>query len=65
MKTLGYGKDYKYAHDEAGRIADMECLPEGLRGRTYYHPTVEGREKLLGQRMEEIRKIKESKRTKP
>ncbi len=62
MKTLGYGKDYKYAHDEEGRIADMECLPESLRNRTYYHPTAEGREKLLAQRMEEIRKIREAKR---
>ncbi|QNI33093.1 replication-associated recombination protein A [Alloacidobacterium dinghuense] len=61
MKNLGYGKDYKYAHDEAGRVADMECLPESLRNRTYYHPTNEGREKLLAQRMEEIRKIKEAK----
>ncbi|WP_158748900.1 replication-associated recombination protein A [Acidobacterium sp. S8] len=62
MKALDYGKGYKYAHDEAGRVADMECLPESLRGRTYYHPTAEGREKLLSQRMEEIRRIKEEKR---
>ena len=46
--------------DEASnRIADMECLPESLRDRTYYHPTAEGREKLLAQRMEEIRRIKD------
>src|SRR5262249_42512012 len=64
MKALDYGKGYKYAHDEAGRVADMECLPESLHDRTYYHPTAEGREKLLAQRMEEIRKIRESKRTK-
>ncbi|HZS08592.1 MAG TPA: replication-associated recombination protein A [Blastocatellia bacterium] len=36
MKGLGYGKDYKYAHDyESGR-AEMECLPEKLKGRKYY-----------------------------
>ncbi|HZU10890.1 MAG TPA: replication-associated recombination protein A [Pseudacidobacterium sp.] len=63
MKSLGYSKGYKYAHDEAGRVADMECLPESLRGRTYYHPTNEGREKLLAQRMEEVRKIKEAKKS--
>jgi putative ATPase len=62
MKALDYGKGYKYAHDEEGRVADMEGLPESLRGRAYYHPTAEGREKLLAQRMEEIRKIKERKR---
>jgi len=62
MKSLDHGKGYKYAHDEEGRVADMDCLPESLKGRHYYHPTQEGREKLLAQRMEEIRKIREDKR---
>jgi len=62
MKELDYGKGYKYAHDEEGRVADMDCLPDSLKGRTYYHPTNEGREKLLAQRMEEIRRIRENKR---
>src|SRR5271169_3293617 len=62
MKELDYGRDYQYAHDVEGRVADMECLPTSLAGRRYYHPTSEGREKLLGQRMEEIQKIKLSKR---
>ncbi|NYF89219.1 replication-associated recombination protein A [Tunturiibacter empetritectus] len=57
MKSLDYGKDYQYAHDVEGRVADMECLPAGLAGRRYYHPTNEGREKLLAQRMEEISRI--------
>src|SRR5579875_2584326 len=39
MKALGYGKGYRYAHDEEGKVADMEALPESLRGRSYYHPT--------------------------
>ncbi len=62
MKDLGYAKGYRYAHDEAGRVADMDCLPPSLQGRTYYRPTQEGREKQLAQRMEEIRKIREAKR---
>jgi putative ATPase len=62
MKSIGYGKGYQYAHDEEGRVADMDCLPDSLRGRRYYQPTAEGREKLLAQRMEEIRKIRETKR---
>jgi len=37
----------------------MECLPDNLRGRRYYHPTEEGREKLLAQRMLEIQRAKE------
>ena len=62
MKELDYGKGYRYAHDEEGRVADMDCLPDSLKGRSYYKPTQEGREKLLAQRMEEIRKIRSAKR---
>ena len=62
MKSLDYGKGYKYAHDEEGRVADMDCLPESLQGREYYRPTQEGREKALGQRMEEVKRIRETKR---
>ena len=62
MKELEYGKGYRYAHNEEGRVADMDCLPDSLRGRSYYHPTQEGREKLLAQRMEEIRRIRAGKR---
>ena len=63
MKSLDYGRDYQYAHDVEGRVADMECLPPSLANRRYYHPTQEGREKTLGQRMEEIARIRQSKRS--
>jgi putative ATPase len=62
MKELDYGKDYQYAHDVEGRVADMECLPPSLAGRRYYQPTDQGREKQLAQRMEEISRIKAAKR---
>ena len=62
MKELDYGKGYLYAHDEEGRVADMDCLPDSLKGRSYYKPTNEGREKLLAQRMEEIRRIRTARR---
>jgi len=61
MKSLDYGKGYQYAHDVEGKVADMECLPENLRGRRYYEPTNEGRERLLAQRMEEIARLRGSK----
>jgi len=61
MKELDYGKGYLYAHDEEGRVADMDCLPDSLKGRSYYRPTNEGREKQLAQRMEEIRRIRSGK----
>jgi len=37
MKRFGYGDGYQYAHEfESGKAEDMDCLPEGLRGRKYY-----------------------------
>ena len=39
MKQLGYGHGYQYAHSfDSGRAEEMDCLPEGLRGRKYYEP---------------------------
>ena len=32
MKELGYSEGYRYAHDEEDKVADMDCLPENLRG---------------------------------
>jgi putative ATPase len=62
MKELDYGKDYQYAHDVEGKVADMECLPPSLAARRYYQPTGEGREKILADRMREIERIRDSKR---
>ncbi|HEY2432364.1 MAG TPA: replication-associated recombination protein A [Vicinamibacterales bacterium] len=57
MKALDYGKDYKYAHDEAeGVAADMECLPPAHRGRTFYRPTDRGFESEVRRRLAEWRR---------
>ena len=61
MRELEYGKGYQYAHDVEGKVADMQCLPASLAGKRYYHPTSEGRERMLAQRMEEIARIRDSK----
>jgi putative ATPase len=53
MKDLNYGKGYKYAHNEAEGIADMECLPPSLAGKTYYQPTDRGFEETLRRRIAE------------
>ena len=58
MKDLGYGKGYQYAHDVEEKVADMQCLPDSLRDRIYYHPTNEGVEKRIRERLEEIKRIK-------
>jgi putative ATPase len=55
MKGLGYGRGYEYAHDLEGKVADMQCLPDNLRGRVYYQPTNEGIEKRIRERLEEIK----------
>jgi putative ATPase len=55
MKGLGYGKGYQYAHDLESKVADMECLPENLRGRVYYEPTNQGIEKRIRERLQEIK----------
>ena len=36
MKNLGYGKDYRYVHSDAGAKEEMSCLPEKLKGKVYY-----------------------------
>ena len=57
MKALEYGKDYKYAHNEAEGIApDMECLPPAHRGRTFYAPTDRGFEAEVRRRLAEWRR---------
>ena len=63
MKELDYGKGYRYAHDEEGKVAAMDCLPPSLLGRRYFEPTQEGREKQLAQRLEEIRRIRQTRRS--
>ena len=57
MKNLGYGKGYQYAHDHEDKVTDMTCLPESLADRIYYHPTDQGFEARIRQRLEEIRRI--------
>lgn len=56
MKGLGYGKGYQYAHELESKVADMECLPENLRGHVYYQPTNEGIEKRIRERLGEIKR---------
>ncbi|MCR5221483.1 MAG: replication-associated recombination protein A [Lachnospiraceae bacterium] len=56
MKDAGYGKGYIYAHDTEEKITKMQCLPDKLKDRTYYHPGVKGAEAEIKERLEAIRK---------
>jgi putative ATPase len=51
MKDLDYGKGYQYAHDEPDAIANMDCLPDNLKGRAFYKPTEFGFEKEIKKRL--------------
>ncbi len=56
MKEFGYGKGYRYAHDDSEAVFEMECLPESLAGRRYYEPKGEGFEAEIKRRLEELEK---------
>ena len=60
MKNFGYGRGYQYAHDLDEKVADMQCLPDNLLDRVYYHPTEEGVEKRIKARLDEIRQAKKT-----
>jgi putative ATPase len=60
MKAFGYSKGYQYAHDLETKVADMQCLPDNLRDRRYYHPGSEGFERELAKRMEEVARAKQT-----
>ncbi len=55
MKDLEYGKDYEYAHDTEEKLTRMECLPENLAGTVYYHPTDQGDEAKVKERLQRIK----------
>ena len=54
MKDAGYGKGYRYAHDEPGGVAAMQCLPDELKNATFYRPTTRGWEARIRERLKEI-----------
>lgn len=45
MKDIGYGADYKYAHDYRGNFVDQEFLPEAISGSKFYEPGDNARER--------------------
>ena len=65
MKDLGYGKGYRYAHDEPEAVSGMDCLPDRLLGRRFYHPSERGSESEVAARLEAARRIRQSRRGGP
>src|SRR6185295_18356440 len=58
MKELGYGKEYRYAHDEPDAYAAGEdYLPEGMPRVSFYHPTPRGLEGRIGEKLTHLRAL--------
>ena len=59
MKSIGYGKGYKYAHDFPNAEVEQEHMPEKLKGTRFYHPTDRGFEKTLKERLDAKYKLED------
>ena len=57
MKDMGYGKDYKYAHNYENAFVAQEYLPQQLKGQLFYDPTERGYEKVIKQRLDGWRRL--------
>ena len=62
MKALEYGKGYLYAHDFVEAYVPQDYLPDELRGKgpQFYRPTERGYEKIIGERLEQWRRVREA-----
>ena len=62
MKEMGYGKEYRYAHDEPdGYAAGESYFPDGMAARQYYYPANRGLEIQIAEKLERLRKLDERK----
>ncbi|MDD4857427.1 MAG: replication-associated recombination protein A [Candidatus Krumholzibacteria bacterium] len=62
MKDIGYGRDYRYPHDEPDSVVDQEYFPAELAGRRYYHPVERGFEREMIKRFEYWRSLRRKKK---
>jgi putative ATPase len=67
MQQLGYGREYRYAHDEPDAYAAGErYLPEGMSDVSFYEPTPRGLEAKIGEKLDQLRKLdREAKKHEP
>ena len=58
MKELGYGREYRYAHDEPDAYAAGEnYFPEGMDNPGFYRPTEQGLEARIKEHLERLRQL--------
>ena len=60
MKSLGYGKNYKYAHDYKDAFVQQDYLPDRLKHKIFYKPTERGYEKTIKNWLEKWRALKKN-----
>jgi putative ATPase len=61
MKSLDYGRDYRYAHDEEGGFAAGENYwPEKMAAPRFYEPVDRGLEIRIGERLQELRRLNDA-----
>ena len=58
MKDLGYGQNYKYAHDYKDAFVPQDHLPDKLKNRIFYTPTSRGYEKIVKERLDRWRALR-------
>lgn len=57
-RQMGFGKDYRYAHDESGGFAAGESyFPEALQGTRFYHPVASGLEIRIAEKLQQLREL--------
>ncbi len=54
MKNIGYGKEYKYAHDFENNFTNLEFLPEKIKGKAFYKPGKNTRENELRNHLKKL-----------
>jgi len=54
MKNIGYGKDYKYAHSFEGNFAELDFLPDAIKGSKIYDPGQNAREHEARERLKKL-----------
>jgi putative ATPase len=65
MSELGYGKEYRYAHDEPGAYAAGEnYFPEAMPERAYYQPVNRGLEIQIGEKLKRLKELDKDARSK-
>ncbi len=62
MKNVGYGRDYRYPHEDPDAVVGQEYFPHELAGRRYYVPVERGFEREMKKRLEYWRSLREKKK---